>query len=681
MRRSVPWLLVAALLVAACTADAPSEDDDAVADEPAGDPEPGDDPADEVAADDEPCRVDGLEDDPVVRLAGDDPVALSTEVAVRTHRCATVAVVAPTGGWEAMLAVPVAHAADAPLLLVDPASPATIATTLDDLAVEEVVSVGIPLDGLDRPGTELVVAASAGREDGATEDDATDETTDETIEDDATEDGATDDDATDDDATEDGATEDDATEDGATDDDATDDDATDDATTEEAAPDLPADVGDAMADARLALLVAEHLDVERFLAVPHADAPARLAAAHRTDGTVALLPVPVEQVALAELAGSLPTSAELTVLASDDADGLADALAGAGVGAATDGEELWSSTAAPTGWLTDPTQAGAAAVAAVAAAGRDEALLPIDATDLRAGDGARQLRELAPDRLVLVGEVTEDADWQLETVLTGPTLPGGGHRLFENERMVAIYGHPTTPALGVLGEQDLDGAVDRVREVAAPYSADGAEILPTFEIITTIASAEPGARDDYSRRTDPEVLRPWIDRAAEEGFYVVLDLQPGRTDFLEQAQEYEELLLEPHVGLALDPEWRLEPDQVHLRQIGSVQAQEVQRVADWLAALTREHLLPQKALVLHQFRLSMLPDRDTIVAPPELAVVVHMDGQGAIGDKYATYELITTGAEDRWVWGWKNFYDEDLPTPTPDEVLALDPLPWFVSYQ
>ena len=39
--------------------------------------------------------------------------------------------------------------------------------------------------------------------------------------------------------------------------------------------------------------------------------------------------------------------------------------------------------------------------------------------------------------------------------------------------------------------------------------------------------------------------------------YVVLDLQPGRTDFLTQAKRYEPLLALPHVGLALDPEWRL----------------------------------------------------------------------------------------------------------------------------
>ena len=58
----------------------------------------------------------------------------------------------------------------------------------------------------------------------------------------------------------------------------------------------------------------------------------------------------------------------------------------------------------------------------------------------------------------------------------------------------------------------------------------------------------------------------------------MLDLQPGRTDFLTQAKLYAELLKQPHVGLALDPEWRLKPDQVHLVQIGSVSAEEINQM-------------------------------------------------------------------------------------------------------
>jgi hypothetical protein len=447
-------------------------------------------------------------------------------------------------------------------------------------------------------------------------------------------------------------------------------------------PALVAAAGD---DAALALAVVEHLGADRAYAVAVADVVGRASALARNGSGTPLLPVPEDDEELARLAAELPPALRVEVVAEDEdaARALADRLVDVGVDAEPAEGPTWEAGSPDTLWLVDPEQASAAAAAAATAATRGDTLLPVHAEDLRTGRARTELiGEAAPERTVLVGEVNEHTSWQLPLVVDGPRLPNGGVTLFEDERMVALYGTPSSTVLGVLGEQqDLDATVARAREVAEPYGADGVHVTPAFEMIVTIASAQAGDRGDYSNRLDPASFQPWIDRAAEEGFYVILDLQPGRTDFLSQAQEYEELLLEPHVGLALDPEWRLKDDEVHLRQIGSVGAAEVQEVADWLAALVREHHLPEKLLVLHQFRHSMLPDRDAIVAPPELAVVVHMDGQGAIGTKYETYASLTAGAQDRWLWGWKNFYDEDHPTPTPEQVLDLDPLPVFVSYQ
>ena len=75
--------------------------------------------------------------------------------------------------------------------------------------------------------------------------------------------------------------------------------------------------------------------------------------------------------------------------------------------------------------------------------------------------------------------------------------------------------------------------------------------------------------------------------AARNRMYVVLDLQPGRADLLDQAMRYRSLLLQPHVGLAVDPEWKLKPRQLPGGQIGSIGAAEINRTIAWLAALTR----------------------------------------------------------------------------------------------
>ncbi len=272
--------------------------------------------------------------------------------------------------------------------------------------------------------------------------------------------------------------------------------------------------------------------------------------------------------------------------------------------------------------------------------------------------------------------------WQAGVVRSRPELPGGGYRVFAGKRLVALYGNPTTPFLGVLGEQGPAEGLERLQTIADGYEADGFTVVPTFEIIVTVASARAGADNDYSDEMSVDTLRPWVEFAADNDAYVLLDLQPGRTDFLTQAKYYEELLRLPHVGLALDPEWRLKPNQVHLRQIGSVDAAEINTVGEWLAGIVREENLPEKLFLVHQFKLSMITDRDLIELHPELAFVIQMDGQGPLPTKYETYRAITAGTEDtNWLWGWKNFFDEDSPTATPEQVLDVEPVVVFVSFQ
>ena len=298
------------------------------------------------------------------------------------------------------------------------------------------------------------------------------------------------------------------------------------------------------------------------------------------------------------------------------------------------------------------------------------------------GSASSEASRLPPRPWRLVGPMPEDADWQLAVLANGQQLPGGGYVLFPSRRIVAMYGHTNTSVLGVLGEQGPAEGVERARRIAEGYDADGIPVITAFEIITTLASSAPGSDNNYSLRTAIADLKPWIDTAEQAGMYVILDLQPGRGDFLTQAKEYEELLLEPHVGLALDPEWRLEPHQFHLRQVGSVRAGEVNQVVDWLAQLVRENNLPQKLLMVHQFSHEMITNRSAIRTRPELAVMIHMDGQGRSDLKFNTYAEITRGAlENGWWWGWKNFYDEDFPTLTAEQTLTARPVPYVVSYQ
>jgi hypothetical protein len=333
---------------------------------------------------------------------------------------------------------------------------------------------------------------------------------------------------------------------------------------------------------------------------------------------------------------------------------------------------------------SDP--AAAAARATATAAGAE--IVTVDGGDPRADAEVVEALAAAGDVPVVAlgGEefgTPERLAPLLATARTGVQLPGGGQTLFPGRRLVALYGHPGTSALGVLGEQGPEESVTRAKRLAASYEPYSEEpVVPAFEIITTVAAREAGPDGDYSNEAEIDLLRPFVDAAAEAGIYVVLDLQPGRTDFLTQARKYEELLVLPHVGLALDPEWRLGPNQRHLAQIGSVAADEVDAVADWLAALVRDRALPQKMLLLHQFRTSMIRYRETLDAErDEVAYVVQMDGHGPPGTKRETWQALLQDPPEGLWFGWKNFYDEDSPTFTPEQTMAVEPTPWWVSYQ
>ena len=272
---------------------------------------------------------------------------------------------------------------------------------------------------------------------------------------------------------------------------------------------------------------------------------------------------------------------------------------------------------------------------------------------------------------------------QVAAAQTGVQLPGGGQIMFPGRLLVALYGHPGAPALGALGQQSLSATIARARKVAAAYrDRSRVPVIPTLEIIATVAEAHAGPDGSYSYQAPVAFLRPWVRRATAAGMYVVLDLQPGRDSLLAQARRYKSLLERPDVGLALDPEWKLAPGQLPDRQIGSVSISEVNSVIGWLAGLTAHYRLPQKLLVLHQFRLSMIRDEHELDTRHEdLAILIHMDGQGTPGDKQQTWDAVTRAAPAGVFFGWKDFYVKDHPMMSPQQTISRTPHLSMISYQ
>lgn len=343
--------------------------------------------------------------------------------------------------------------------------------------------------------------------------------------------------------------------------------------------------------------------------------------------------------------------------------------------------------AASAGGTAPEVKLAAVAAARATARAAGATVVSVRSTDPRADGAAISALAQAPRGPLLAVGTTfgplERLSRRLAVARTGAQLPGGGQRMFPGRALVALYGHPSGGALGALGEQGIAATITRAAQIAVPYrSLYDVPVVPALEIIATVASGSAGADKDYSNETPLETLLPLIDAATTAGMYVVLDLQPGRADLVEQAQRYRSLLLRPNVGLALDPEWALTSDQKPLKQIGSLSATQVNAVLAWLADLTREANLPQKLVVLHQFTLAMLGDERRIdTTHDELALLVHADGQGGRSAKESTWASIVNAAPDGVHFGWKNFYDEDPQLASPADTVRRTPEPLMVSYQ
>ncbi|GAA4681566.1 hypothetical protein [Nocardioides nanhaiensis] len=259
-------------------------------------------------------------------------------------------------------------------------------------------------------------------------------------------------------------------------------------------------------------------------------------------------------------------------------------------------------------------------------------------------------------------------------------LPSGGqHHFTKNRFLVAYYGTAGTDALGVLGEGTPARVHPRLLRAARDFAGPDRPVQPVYELIVTVADATPGRDGDYSHDIARASVQRYIDAAHRHGALLLLDIQPGRSDFLTVAKRWKWALQDPYVGLALDPEWRMGPREVPGRTIGSVDATEVNEVSSWLSGVVERQQLPEKLLVVHQFRTDMLTRPRLVKQREGLALVQHVDGFGTPGQKRATYG--TVARPGTFTMGFKLFYDEDRPRMSARDVLALDPQVRFVSFQ
>ncbi|MGI8458997.1 MAG: hypothetical protein ACR2LI_12915, partial [Propionibacteriaceae bacterium] len=115
-----------------------------------------------------------------------------------------------------------------------------------------------------------------------------------------------------------------------------------------------------------------------------------------------------------------------------------------------------------------------------------------------------------------------------------------------------------------------------------------------------------GADGQWRTRAPTDVVQRYLEAARDHRALLLLNIQPRRSDFLTECRHFEDWLREPDVGVALDPEWAMQPGQVPGRAYGSTTGAELDEVATYLSARTLSHRLPEKVMVFHQVAASVV---------------------------------------------------------------------------
>jgi hypothetical protein len=263
-------------------------------------------------------------------------------------------------------------------------------------------------------------------------------------------------------------------------------------------------------------------------------------------------------------------------------------------------------------------------------------------------------------------------------------LPRGGREVFPRYRLVGYAGLTGARTLGRLGTGPLDQRVGELERRAASY-ASGREILPVLEVIATIVRGSPGRDGRYRIRISDKQIETYVKTARKHRALLLLNIQPGRSEFLPEAKSYERWLKLPDVGVALDPEWAMDPGQVPGRAYGHSTGAELDGVAAYLSQLVEQHDLPQKVLVYHQVAHSVLRAESGLHQHPGVVLIKSVDGLGPPGPKINTYRHMNKTTPRFVHAGFKLFFTEDRRNHgrlmTPREVLALQPRPEYVMYE
>lgn len=265
----------------------------------------------------------------------------------------------------------------------------------------------------------------------------------------------------------------------------------------------------------------------------------------------------------------------------------------------------------------------------------------------------------------------------------------------KDQLLIGFYGRPNTASLGILGQNNIDQLVDKMKKRKENFEKEleeKLEIKLAFHIIYGLATPDAGRRNTYMLRLSHKSLMKYINRAKKEGFKVIIDLQMGANSPVEAISLVLKYLKYENVHLALDPEFKIPKHRRYPpgRFVGHIFGKDLNEVQELVSNYIIENNLGKKDLIIHMFKKRMLRKKAEVKNYDNINLIYNIDGHGDPAVKIKIYNNLYTEDDIQFAKsGFKIFNKNDKYIMTPKQILGLEPTrgrqiwskPYYINYQ
>jgi hypothetical protein len=265
----------------------------------------------------------------------------------------------------------------------------------------------------------------------------------------------------------------------------------------------------------------------------------------------------------------------------------------------------------------------------------------------------------------------------------------------KSEILIGYYGRPNTSSLGILGENNISNLVSKMKNKKAYFIKEldnKLNVELAFHIIYSLATKDAGRRNDYLLNMSNNTVMKYINKAKEENFSVILDVQLAVKSPKQALQPLLKYLKYNNVHLAIDPEFKIPSHRRYApgKFIGHIKAKELNEAQELINSyLLKNNIQEKKKLIVHMFHQKMLRNKQDVKDYNNIELVYNIDGHGRRDIKIKTYNhLYAKTQTQKALGGFKVFRKADNKVMTPKQIVGLesindfkiDILPYYINY-